>query len=71
MKAKSLSFGIDAFIKREKIKQSTEIDYKHDNLEAKQNKKPNTGIPYTAGCQGLSIKTISHPVHIKVQSRHW
>ena len=59
MKAESLSFGIVAIIEREEIRQSTDIDYIHDNLEVKQNKKPKTGIPYTAGYQGLPIKTIS------------
>ena len=59
MKAESLSFGIAAIIKREEIRQNTDIDYIRDFLEAKQNKKPKTGIPYTAGCQDLSIKTIS------------
>ena len=38
MKAESLSVGIAAIIKREEIRQSTDIDYIHDNLEAKQNK---------------------------------
>ena len=61
MKAESLSFGIAAIIKREEIRQSASIDYIHDNLEANQNKKSKTGIPYTEGYPGLSIKTISQP----------
>ena len=59
MKAESLSFGITAIIKREEIRKSTDINYIHDNLKAKQNKKPKTGISYTVGYQSLSIITIS------------
>ena len=52
MKAESLSFGIAAIIKREEIRPSTDIDYIHDYLEAKQNKKPKNGDPLHRGMPG-------------------
>ena len=78
MKAESLSFGIAAIIEKEAIRQSTGIDYIHDNLEAKQNKKLKTGnplhgvIPGPVNQNNLSTKFQMHnPVNMILQSRHW
>ena len=47
-----MSLGIAAIIKREEIRQTTDIDYIHDYLEAKQNKKPRKGDPLHSGMPG-------------------